>query len=379
MMSSEIISSAPALEDLVAHLRHEPQIAVDTESNSLYVYYERVCLIQLSTRREDFVIDPLALPDLTPLAALLAEPSVEKVFHAAEYDLLGLKRDFGVEVASLFDTMVAARILGWPQVGLGPILEKHFGVRLDKRWQRADWGHRPLSPEQLSYARLDTHYLLPLRDMLYHELEAAGRLEEAREEFARIAAVAPAPRREVNFDAEGFWRVSGAQGLDGRALAVLREVYAYRDEQARAKNRPPFKVLGDRVLVRLAKTQPTRLEDLRLLVGLSPYQMQRYGRGLLAAVARGLAAPIPHPPRRNQRPDEAVLARYEALREWRKQRAQERGVESDVILPREAMWALARQAPTTLDELVSVLPLGPWRRETYGEEILQVLRQVREK
>lgn len=379
MSPPKIVSTVPALEALVARLRREPQVAVDTESNSLYVYYERVCLIQVSTREADFIIDPLALPHLAPLKALMADPAVEKVFHAAEYDLLGLKRDFNFELVNLFDTMLAARILGWPQFGLGPILEQHFNVRLDKRWQRADWGRRPLTPEQIEYAQLDTHYLLPLRDILYSELEATGRLEEAREEFARIAAVAPALRRSANFDPEGFWRISGAQGMNGREMAVLRELYLFREEQARAQNRPPFKIMGDRTLVKLAKAHPRRIEDLSTAGGLSPYQVRRYGRGLLEAIARGLEAPLPEPPRRNDRPDDAILARYDALREWRKRRAQERGVESDVILPREALWALARQAPATIDELAAINTLGPWRREMYGEEILAVLRQARQR
>ncbi|MER3543034.1 MAG: hypothetical protein C4311_00140 [Chloroflexota bacterium] len=384
MLPPKIVATASELEALVARLRREPQIAVDTESNSLYVYYERVCLIQVSMRQEDFIIDPLALANsarppeqaLAPLGAVMADPAVEKVFHAAEYDLLGLKRDFNFEVVNLFDTMVAARILGWPQFGLSPLLEKHFGVRLDKRWQRADWGRRPLSPEQLAYARLDTHYLLPLRDILVRELAAAGRLEEAREEFARLAAIAPALERNQTFDPEGFWRIPGAQKLSGRELAVLRELYLFREAQAQAQNRPPFKVLGDQSLIRLAKAQPRRPDALGREGDLSPYQVRRYGRGLLEAIARGLSAPIPQPPRRNEHRDDAVLARYDALREWRKRRAQERGVESDVILPREALWTLARRAPSSLEELAAIEELGPWRREQYGEEILAVLRQV---
>jgi ribonuclease D len=390
VLPPQIIATAPALEALIARLRREPQVAVDTESNSLYVYYERVCLIQVSTRQEDFIIDPLALSNssrplehsaaaLAPLGALMADPAVEKVFHAAEYDLLGLKRDFNFEVENLFDTMLAARILGWPQFGLGPILETHFGVRLDKRWQRADWGSRPLLQEQLAYAQLDTHYLLPLRDMLYERMVAEGRLEEGREDFARIAAIAPALRRGATFDPEGYWRIAGAQGMSGREMAVLREVYLFREEQARTQNRPPFKVMGDRTLVKLAKAQPRHIEDLSADAGLSPYQLRRYGRGLLDAVARGSESPLPEPPRRHDRPDDAILARYDALREWRKRRAKERGVESDVILPREALWALARQAPISPADLAAIDTLGPWRRDTYGEEILAVLSQVRQR
>src|SRR5688572_24583666 len=148
-----IIDTSSALRDLALRLRHEPLVAVDTESNSLYAYHERVCLIQMSTRKQDWLIDPLALDDLTPLADFFADPHIEKVFHAAEYDIMCMKRDFGFTFKNLFDTMYAARILGLKSVGLGSLLETHFGIRVDKRYQRADWSLRPIPPDQLHYAQ----------------------------------------------------------------------------------------------------------------------------------------------------------------------------------------------------------------------------------
>src|SRR3989338_7284646 len=178
-----LVADAASLRTLVAELQTEPVVAVDTESNSLHAYRERVCLLQFSSCTRDYIVDPLQLRDLSPLGGLFADPRQQKVFHAAEYDLLCLKRDYQFEINEVFDTMLAARILAWPQVGLAPILETRFGVQVDKKHQRADWGRRPLTAAQLDYARIDTHFLIPLRDMLLTELTALGRLEEAREDF----------------------------------------------------------------------------------------------------------------------------------------------------------------------------------------------------
>ena len=159
-----LVADQDGLDRLVGALAAHPVVAVDTESNSLHAYRERVCLIQFSTPAADYIVDPIRLPDLGPLAPLFANPDQQKVFHAAEYDLICLRRDYRFEFANIFDTMSAARTLGWPQVGLAAILDTHFGVTMNKKYQRADWKRRPLTPEQLDYARLDTHYLVALRD-----------------------------------------------------------------------------------------------------------------------------------------------------------------------------------------------------------------------
>jgi ribonuclease D len=161
-----LVTKTPDLEALAARLSRERTLAVDTESNSLHAYRERLCLVQFSTTKEDAIVDPLAVPDLAPLAGVLGDPKIQKVFHAAEYDLIVLNRDHGYPVVNIFDTMIAARVLGRPKVGLGNLLEEEFAIKLEKRYQRADWGERPLKQEMLEYARLDTHYLIALRDKL---------------------------------------------------------------------------------------------------------------------------------------------------------------------------------------------------------------------
>lgn len=364
-----LIAEPGGLMALIQRLAAEPVIAVDTESNSLFAYREQVCLIQFSTPAQDYLLDPLTLPDLQALAPLFANPHQQKVFHAAEYDILCLKRDYGFEFANIFDTMVAARALGRPQVGLAPILETHFGVKLNKKYQRANWGQRPLTPDQLSYARLDTHYLLPLRELLTSELVAVGRLEEAQEEFIRLTRVKAATSEP---DGTSFWRINGARELTPAQAAVLSELHAYREHQAEHANRPPFKIMNDQTLLEIARRCPHHPAELQGVSGMTASQIRRHAKGLLEAVQEGLAAPPQHPPRLTREPDD-VLERYERLQKWRKQKAQGRGVESDMILPREALWELARRPPRTLDELVKIEHLGPWRRTTYGAEILRVL------
>lgn len=370
------VATPPALERLLEQLRREALIAVDTEADSLYSYFEKVCLLQISTRDADYVVDPLALskPHIATLAPLFADAQIEKVFHAAEYDILCLKRDYGIAFRNIFDTMIAARILGWKNVGLGDILEKQFGVALNKKMQRADWGRRPLSAEQLAYAREDTHYLLALRDLQMAELHSRGRLEEAHEEFERLARVEPTPRR---FDPDAYWNIPGARDLDPVRLGILRELFHFRDVQARKEDRPPFKVLSDAALLHLSQARPTSSRDLTRVGCISHYVVQRYGEAILRAVARGRAAPqsaTPRPHARGQPPlDNAARARLGRLKEWRKHRAAARGVAPDVIVSNDVLFAVAQKNPRTREALIAASDLGPWKAREYGEEMLAVL------
>ncbi len=369
-----LVADPAALQSLVELLAREPAVGVDTESNSLFAYRERVCLIQFSTPASDYIVDPLAIPDLSSLAPLFANPAQQKIFHAAEYDVICLKRDYNFQFANLFDTMVAARTLGRPQLGLAAILEATYGVKMNKRFQRADWGLRPLTSELLDYARLDTRFLVRLRDLLQAELAAQGRLAEAQEEFARLERLAGAVNG-VNPNA--FWRINGARDLPPAQAAALRELHEYRERQAERADRPPFKVMSDQTLLEIARTGPNSLADLEGLPGMTPQQIRRHGANLLKAVRRGLGGPPARPPHYEREPD-SVRERYELLHQWRKRTAQARGVESDVIISRDALWELARSAPASLEALAQIEHLGPVRREAYGEEILKVLRAYAE-
>ena len=369
-----LVADEDSLDRLVRALALDPVVAVDTESNSLHAYRERVCLIQISTVAADYVVDPIKLPDLGSLAPFFANPDQEKVFHAADNDLVCLRRDYHFEFANIFDTMSAARTLGWPQVGLAAILDTHFGIKMNKKYQRADWKRRPLPTEQLEYARLDTHYLIALRDKQFQELTGSGRWPEAHEEFVRLARLRDDPD-DAGPDLPAFWRVKGARDLSPERATVLEALFAYREQEAERMDRPPFKVMGEATLMELTRRAPRRAEDLQSLPGMTPEQIHRHAHGMLQAIEQGLQAPAQRVPQAPRESDD-VRDRYDRLHTWRKERARGRGVESDVILPRTALLDLARRAPRTHDELAHILDFGPWRRETYGEEILALLSRA---
>jgi ribonuclease D len=356
------------LEKMVRDLSGQSRISVDTESNSLHAYREQVCLVQFSTPRTDYILDPFVFNDLSELAPLFSNPAIEKIFHAAEYDLICLKRDFGFEFANLFDTMYAARILGYTLVGLDNMLSEKLGIKVDKRHQKADWGARPLTPAQIDYARLDTHYLFQLRDILAAELEEKDRLQLAQEDFTRACEV-ELPRDKVN--GASWVRFSSRKDVSTRELTILKELCGFRDRVAEQLDRPPFKVISDETLLAIARNLPERDVDLAG-IGLSTKQIRLWGNDLLNASRRGEAAPLvtrAHV----QRPSDAMLKRLEKLKNWRKARAKEMGVESDIILPKVYMNALSESPPKDMGELQSVLADSPWRYRQFGARLMKIL------
>jgi ribonuclease D len=366
-----LITSPQQLAALLDDLRAQSTIAVDTESNSLHAYRERVCLIQFSTPNGDYLVDPLSDLDLSPLGQIFADPAKEKVFHAAEYDVMTMRRDFGYTFDCLFDTMWAARILGWPKVGLGSILETAFDVQTNKRYQRYDWGKRPLDPEALMYACRDTHYLLPLRNLQAGTLKRRGRWEEAQEVFEQIAASEAAPR---SFDPESFRRIKGASKLTPRQQAVLYQLNIWRDGEARRRGRPPFKVLGNGALISLATVRPRSTSEMSGIRGLRPHHIRRYGDDILRAIRLGARTKPPPPPPPPPRHSGAEMKRFRALRAWRKEMGVLRGVDPDVIMGNSVLWALAEQNPKTVEAMAQIDGLGPWKRTAYGAALLGVLR-----
>jgi ribonuclease D len=368
---SQPITRPGGLKRLVQTLAYQPNIAVDTESNSLFAYREQVCLIQFSTIDTDYLLDPLALSDMDPLGPIFTDPHIQKIFHAAEYDLICLKRDFGFSFNNLFDTMLAARILGRKEVGLGSLLETEYGIQVDKRHQRANWGQRPLPDYLLDYARQDTHYLILLKEKLERELKLKGLLLLAQEDFKRLCQV----EVSANNGKTDCWRVNGVHHLSPQQAAVLQQLCIYRDEVARQINRPLFKVISDHTLFAIANNLPGSLDELKNLPGMTNHQMKRHSKALLQAVQRGLQAE-PVYPQRNIRPDDRFLARVEALKQWRKHKAHQMEVESDIILPRDLLHRLASRNPQEMQTLSDCLLDVPWRFQRYGEEILKALKKV---
>jgi len=376
----DLIQRQPDLERLVGRLRAEPLVAVDTEAASFHRYRDRVYLLQLSSRQETAVVDPLAVESLASLGELLADPRVEIVFHDADYDLRLLYHEYGFHGANLFDTRIAAQLLNEPGVGLAALLEKYLGVRLDKRFQRADWSARPLSPEMLEYAAADTHHLPELRDLLRDQLRDRGRLEWAEEEFGLLSTVRwSAPEVEE----PGYLRLKGARALPGRAQAVLRELHQWREDLAQRTDRAAFRILNNEPMLAMAKLPPTNLASLKEVKGVGSDQAERRGKDILEAVQRGLAVPeeelprIERPPRRPQ--DPAYEARVERLKAARNALAIQYDLAPGVLCPNGSLEAIARINPSSLEEMGQIRELRRWQvREIGGGLLAAAQRPVRE-
>lgn len=362
------VNTTQLLEQMVDDLASQDRVAVDTESNSLHAFREQVCLLQFSTSKTDYLLDPLVLKDLSILAPIFSNPRIEKVFHAAEYDLICLRRDFGFSFVNLFDTMQAARVLGYPAVGLDRLLGDKFKIKMDKRHQKANWAARPLTKDQIHYARLDTHYLFDLRDALEQELREKQRLEYALEDFNR-ACIMEEQKQRLN--GESWERFSGRKDISLRELTVISQLCKWRDKEAAKLNRPPYKVVMDDVFVALAKNPPEQKVDLSA-AGLSEKQIKLWGDQVLSAIRLGVKAPLVER-KQLERKNDAVLRRLEKLKAWRKSIGMEMQVESDIILPKPYLGLLSENPPKTLDELRDLMKDTPSRVDRFGAEILMVL------
>ena len=363
------VDTLSKLKNCCRDLSTQPAIGIDTESNSLFAYHEQTCLIQISTSRKDYLIDPLSIQDISLIEPIFSDPSIEKVFHAAEYDLLCMKRDFHFEFVTIFDTMLACRILGWKELSLSAQLATQFEINIDKHFQKANWGLRPLSEEQKKYAALDSHYLLPLRDRLIAALSKSGLVELAKEDFAHMAAIQPPDPHEKDECAN----INGKGKLSPGQYSILTALCHYRETQAQKRDVPPFKVLSSSILLELARNPPDDLDGIALVEGMSENLIRRHGTALLQGIEKGKNSHSKFPASR-QKPDAAYLHRLELLKQWRKAEASSLSVESDVILPRELMEAVARENPQSIQQLGTLMKGYPWRFQRSGESILANLK-----
>lgn len=367
----EVVADQPSFDALLASLADAPLLAVDTEAASFHRYEDRVYLLQVSSRDRTAVVDPLGLTNLDRFAALLRNPGIEIVFHDADYDLRLLERQYGIRAARLFDTRIAAQLLNEPGIGLAALLSKYFGVSLNKKYQRADWSARPLTPEMLAYAATDTHHLPALRDELRSQLEARGRLAWAEEEFGLLEGVAWAPPEPAG---TAYLRLKGAKALKGRELALLRALYDWREATARRLDRASFRILNNEPLFAMAKAPPRTLDELQRVKGVGPETIARRGAEILEAVEQAMAIPdrdlprIPRAPRRA--PDPAMDARFERLKAARNRVAARLDLAPGVACPNGTLEEIARRAPASLEELAEVPSLRRWQREEFGRELL---------
>jgi len=368
-----ILVDPAALADFAIQLRRESIIAVDLEADSLHSYQDKVCLLQFSTPTATVLVDPLAIGDLSCLKSVLADGAVRKIFHAADYDIRCLHRDFDIEIRGLFDTMIACQLLGEPKVGLADALNKYLGVELDKRYQRADWSKRPLEEGMIRYAAEDTRHLHKLAELLEAQLVAKGRLAWAEEEFALLQQV-----RHNSSDGPLFLRFKKAGTLERRPLAVLEALLHWRDKEAQRRNCPPFKVLNNAPLLEVARSMPTDMRALAGVEGMVPRLVTRYGGALLTAVEVGRAVPeadLPIYPRGEPRQrDPEAEARVLLLKKWRTRMAAELEMDPGVLINNSLLEEIARRQPTCVEELAGLEAMKNWQRKVLGEGIVGALR-----
>jgi ribonuclease D len=370
------IDDAAGLNALVARLRSVSRFAFDTESNSMHAYRESVCLLQISLPDgEDAVIDPLAV-DPAPLADALADPAITKLMHGADYDVLCLQRQYGMVIRNLFDTNIAARVLQWDSRGLGALLQEHFGVTANKKMQRFDWGRRPLPREAIEYARHDTHWLMALADLQAEQLDA----EPARRDVfdhtcVRQAAVLP----RVIPSGPDPWRIKGFAKLPVVVRARAAGLVSLREQLAEALDKPLFKVIPDDVIVSLSRDPPADRAALADLRRLHPRVRRAEAGRVLEALAAGEADGPPPKPPAEPRPPAEVTARFDTLRGWRKEAAESRGLEPDLIVAKATLWAIAVADPREEADLAAIAELDAWERAQYGAELVAYLERARTK
>jgi len=370
----EWIDRQSHLDRALEAIRNAEAIAIDTEADSLHSYFDKVCLIQISIPGFDYVIDPLASVDIAALGEILADQSRTKILHGAVYDLRIMQRDFGFRIHNMIDTMICAQLAGYEGVGLAALLKKHFNLLVDKTHQRADWAMRPLPPQMLDYAALDTHHLLELSARMRAELEQLGRWEWATEEFSRLEDIR---FREVDETDEAWRRLKGLNTLPRRSLAAVAFLFQWRDATAREMDRPPFRVLGNETLLEIARILPPDREQLGGIQGMSRYVISRYGEPILAAVQKpAQTSEVDLPLRSEPKPwirDRALEARTEKLKKVRDQIAGTLKIDSSVLAPRHVLSAIAAIKAPTSATLAEIPAMRNWQRQVAGDALIAAI------
>jgi len=367
------LDKAPEVDRFLSEISDVKELALDTEGASFHRFLDRIYLLQISTREESAIIDPLPIGSPARLGKLLESKAVEVVFHDADYDLRLLHQDYGWHVTNIFDTRVASQLLGIKSFGLAALLEQFFDVKLDKKHQRADWSMRPLTPDMLAYAAQDTRYLLQLKDHMKSELTRRGRMHWAEEEFARLEGT----RWEAEQSMEGFLRLKGARDLSRRELAVLREVANWRDTVAAQLDRATFRVIGNEALFEIARRAPMNTSELSTIKGMPKGMIERAGADIVAAIRHGMEVPeaelpkFPKGQRWNKDHDfDEKVNRLKAVRDAAATRLE---LDPGVLCSRERLENVARSGARTVEDLAAVPDLRRWQIEEMGEGFIKAL------
>lgn len=372
MSLPQILTTTAEIEAYANELKSFDSFAVDLEADSMHHYQEKVCLLQFTAGDQTLLLDPLAGADLSALKPLLSNASVRKIFHAADYDLRCLARDYGIEIKGLFDTMISSQFIGEERFGLADLLGKYFGLEIDKKFQRADWTRRPLSREMIEYAAGDTRYLAELVVILEEKLEMLGRRDWVAEEFALLEKV-----RFAENPGPLCLRIKGAGKLKPRQLGLLEELLQWRDAEARRRDLPHFKVLGNKTLLQLAVQPPTTAKGLVAIEGLSARLVDRYAKPLMQAIAKGQdmeEAALPVFPRGERREkDPLAEKRFMRLKTWRIQVAKELQLDPGVLINNVTLEQVARLSPRDLATLEGMNVLKNWQLRELGTGMLDAL------
>lgn len=376
--SPRYVDTPRDLAALIAAVRQESRVGVDTEAASFHRYRDHIYLLQISSPTQTALIDPVAIaaPDLGPVGALLADPQVEKTFHDADYDLRVLDRDYGFHAVRLFDTRIAAQLAGEPAIGLAALLEKYVGVKLDKEHQKADWSIRPLTPPMMAYAAADTQYLLALRDALEQRLTALGRLAWAVEEFTQLESLRWTGL--AGSDDDSYLRIKGAKGLSPRSLAALRLLHRWRDTVAAREDKAPFRIIGNESLLAVSRALPATRADLGHIKELPSSLARRHGDALFEAVQGARSLPDRELPRVERQPrpykDTGFDARLERVKAVRNRVAVELGLEAGVLCGRTTLEAVVRARPIDRAALERIPELRRWQVDVLGDALLEAMR-----
>lgn len=372
--SALYLDQVPEVDRFLTEISNVKELALDTEGASFHRFLDRIYLLQISTREQSAIIDPLPIGSPAKLGQLLESKNVEVVFHDADYDLRLLHQDYGWHATNIFDTRVASQLLGIKSFGLAALLEQFFEVKLDKKHQRADWSMRPLTPDMLAYAAQDTRYLLQLKDHMKGELKRRGRMHWAEEEFARLEGT----RWEAEDGMEGFLRIKGARDLSRRELAVLREVANWRNAVAAQLDRATFRVMGNEVLLEIARRAPKSTSELGAIKGMPKGMIERAGADIVAAIRRGMDAPeaelpkFPKGQRWNKDRDfDDKVGRLKAVRDAAATRLE---LDPGVLCSRERLENVARSGAKTVQDLAAVPDLRRWQIEEMGEGFVRALQ-----
>ena len=372
-----LVNSQEELLALCERLQQEKVLGVDSESNSMYAYEERLCLLQISDSQGAIIVDPYACDDLSPLVPIFEDPEIVKVFHSADFDLLLLRKELGCRVQNIFDTMWGARFMGWTQLGLDKLCARFFGVEMDKKFQKYNWGLRPLGSEHIQYARGDTHYLLALRTYMLYKLERLGRLDCIEEECAQLTE-----KEFPSLNTDNAWqRIKGLRTLKEGPRRVARCLWDFRDQEAARMNRPPYQIFPDAILIALARIKEPSLSNVKSVLSSRQRSFKRYGEDLVKVISKGLESEqdvsLPKPPKRNRELSLRQRERgVEALRNWRDKERKRLNLPQAMLPSNTLLQRYVDAAPDSLEAMSAIEGVRDWQLNRYGPSLLQSLQDI---